>query len=149
MSLSERQRAISEGLAFDDAGLFRSGIVQVVVEVTPQSRTTRDGDLVVRGFVGKKEIEVVFPGQRQLEAAPMIQRMHQRLQAKRRELVGADPLSIVSGLRQRLRIDGIWRVRMLAELNGMPVRRFQLVAARWRYRSAEGVEHLCGHLPSA
>ena len=148
MALSERQNVVSENLVDSDAGLFRSGIVQIAVEVTPYRRRSPNGDLVLRGFIENKEIEVVFPGRRQVEAAPLLTHLQQQAKVVKRSLDGADRLAVVGNTRQKLRIDGVWRVRLLAEENGMPVRRFQLVAARWRYRGANGVEHLCGHLPN-
>jgi len=147
MPLSERQRAISDRLQFDDAGLSRAGIVQVTVAVTPQIRSTRDGDLVLRGYVDEKEIEVVFPASRQAQVTPLLRQLQQKVRVIRQEEVSKGGLSLVDAIKQQLRIDGIWRVRLLAEINGMPVRRFQLVAARWRFHDADGVLHVGGEMP--
>lgn len=127
----------------EDALHFRSGTVPVTVEVTPQRRKTPMGDLVLRGFIGGKEIEVVFPGRRQAAAVPLLQRLMAKV--KMREL---DPASSPQGdIRQALKVDGAWRVRLMNEQDAKPERRFQLVAARWRYRASDGVEHVFGHLP--
>lgn len=106
------------------------------------------GDLVLRGFIDGKEIEVVFPGRRQAAAVPLLQRLMAKLQlAKLQD--GSDAKSADSvDVRQRLRVDGTWRVRLMNEQDAKPERRFQLVAARWRYRGPDGVEHVHGALPS-
>ena len=147
MAVPDRQRVVSEG-SYDDAGLFRSAIVQVVVWVTPEMRTTREGDLVLRGFVDKNEIEVVFPGQRRSQASDLMRHLQQQLRLSRQDEVRRGRLMSTETVRQKLRIDGTWRVRLLAEINGMPVRRFQFVAARWRLRDERGIDHIYGHLPS-
>lgn len=148
MNLPMRQRAISQGLAVgEDAALFRTSIVNVVVEITPQRRRTANGDCIFRGFIGEKEIEVVIPASRQDAILPLAKFLQARLQSatqgKTRTVTAA-----AGALRHKLRIDGVWRVRMLTETDGLPERRFQLVAARWRFRGADGLDSVHGFLPS-
>lgn len=141
-----RQGAEQKRLDFrEDVFHFRAGTVPVAVEVTPERRKTPLGDLVLRGFIDGKEIEVVFPGRRQAAAIPLLQRLMAKV--KMREL---DPASRAGGeVRQTLKIDGAWRIRLMNEQDAKPERRFQLVAARWRYRGSDGVEHVFGHLPTS
>ncbi len=128
---------------------FRSGTVPVTVMVTAQRRKTPMGDLVLRGLIGGKDIEVVFPGQRQLAAQPLLERLQARLQSARYERGSAADGKNLPEVRQELKVDGAWRVRLMNEQNAKPDRRFQLVAARWRYRGADGIEHVFGHMPNA
>ena len=132
----------------EDSLHFRSGTVQVTVKVTPQRRKTPMGDLVLRGFIEGKEIEVVFPGQRQAAAVPLMQRLQARLQSARLETGTKRDGPVSTEVTQELKVDGAWRVRLMNEQNAKPDRRFQLVAARWRYRGADGVEHVFGHMPN-
>ncbi len=131
----------------EDALHFRSGTVPVSVEVTPQRRKTPLGDLVLRGFVGGKEIEVVFPGQRQSAAVPLLQRLLAKVKLREFAAQGDAGKGDIGGVRQALKVDGAWRVRLMNEQDAKPERRFQLVAARWRFRGSDGVERVFGHLP--
>lgn len=129
-----------------DAQLFPSGIVQITAEVTPQRRRTKQGDLILRGFIQEKEIEVVFPGHRSTAAAPLLQKLQANIHQARHESTGsASNLAALSRL--KLKIDGVWRVRLLTEQQGMPERRFQFIAARWRFRGSNGVEQAFGYMP--
>ncbi len=130
----------------EDALHFRSGTVSVTVDVSPQQRKTPLGDLVLRGSIGGKDIEVVFPGRRRALAVPLLQRLHAKAQLHK-----LDPKPAVAaetGIRQRIRVDGAWRVRLSNEQDAVPDRRFQLVAARWRYKGPDGLDHIFGHLPA-
>ena len=115
-----RQRAMSQSLVLDeDASLFRTSIVNVIVDVTPHRRRTANGDCIFRGFIGEKEIEVVIPASRQDAILPLIKFLQSRLQAATQ-----------------------------GKSDGIPERRFQLVAARWRFRGSDGQDSLFGYLPS-
>ena len=145
MTLPERVSSLSDNPALGEDYLFRSGVVKVVVDVTPEWRRSPQGDLMLRGFIAEKEIEVVFPGRRRVVAAQLTQRLQKNVeQAKVAAKVAGRPPTMI---RQKLTVDGVWRVRLLAEKHGMPVRRFQLVAARWRFRGADGIVHVDGEIP--
>ncbi len=145
MAVPERLSALPDNPALVEDHLFRSGVVQVLVDVTPEWRRSPQGDLMLRGFIAEKEIEVVFPGRRRVAAAQLTQRLQKNVDhAKQVAKVAGRPPSMI---RQKLTVDGIWRVRLLAEQQGMPVRRFQLVAARWRFRGADGIVHVDGEIP--
>lgn len=132
----------------EDALHFRNGTVPVSVHVTPQRRKTPLGDLVLRGFVGGKEVDVVFPGQRQTAALPLLQRLVAKVKLQQMDPKSQKEETVSGEIRQILKVDGAWRVRLMNEQDAKPDRRFQLVAARWRYRGADGVEHVFGHLPN-
>lgn len=130
----------------EDALHFRTGTVSVTVDVSPQQRKTPLGDLVLRGSIGGKEIEVVFPGRRRTLALPLLQRLHAKAQLHKIDAKSGQ--AVEPGIRQRIRVDGAWRVRLSNEQDAVPDRRFQLVAARWRYKGADGLDHIFGHLPA-
>jgi hypothetical protein len=140
MSLPERRIAYPEDpVRVEDRTLFRTSLVRITVEVTPERRRSSRGDLILRGYVAGKEIEVVFPGRRHAAAVPLLHRLQQILQRM------ADRKTRAA---LAVRIDGCWRVRMV-ERDGLPDRHFQLVAARWQFRGPDGREHLHGELPLA
>lgn len=139
MSLPERSRTYSESLRIaEDRGLFRGPLVNILVELTPERRKSSRGDMVLRAYVAGKPIEVVFTGRRHAAAVPLLHRLQALLQT-------VEP----DGPRPRLKvaIDGIWRIRMAAERDGISDRRFQLVAARWHFAGRDGIKHLHGELP--
>ena len=142
-----RQKATEDPFILrEDAVQFPSGTVQVAVDVTAQRRRSTTGDLVLRAFVHDKEIELVIPGRRKAAAVPLLQRLQAKVQYRK---LLPDMKSDPGDIRQRLRVDGAWRVRLLDELSASPGRRFQLVAARWRYSDTSGVEQVYGQLPGA
>jgi len=139
MSLPERRPTITESLNLtEDRALFRSGLVNINVDLTPERRRSSRGDMVLRAYVGEKEIEVVFTGRRHAAAVPLLHGLHHLLQAS-------------SGIESRpsikVRIDGVWRIRMMTDRDGIADRRFQLVAARWQFEGRDGVKHLHGEMP--
>ena len=135
MPMSNRQKAYADEAELrEDAVLFKGGIIRTVVEVTAQRRRTAKGDLILRGFIRGKEIDVVFPGRRVAAAAPLLLRLQQHANARAKGADNAGKLPETVEIRHKIRIDGSWRVRLLPEgEDGMPVRRFQLLAARWRH----------------
>ena len=139
MSLPERRMSITESLNLtEDRALFRSGMVNITVELTPERRRSSRGDLVLRAYVAEKEIEVVFTGRRHAAAVPLLHRLQHLLQAAGQ---GDKRPSIT------VRIDGVWRIRMMAERDGIADRRFQLIAARWHFEGRDGIKHLHGEMP--
>lgn len=147
MAMSERQRVVSVNPVLDENYLFKSGTVRVAVDVAPEWRRSPLGDLMLRGYIAEKEIEVVFSGRRLAAAAQLAQRLNKIVDKIKSAANSSGRTPSSTDLRQKLHIDGVWRVRLLAEQHGMPVRRFQLVAARWRYRGPDGVVHVDGEIP--
>lgn len=142
MSLAERRTAEFEDLNIaEDRALYRTGLVRIAVEVTPERRRSARGDLILRGYVAGKEVEVIFPGRRHAAAVPLLHRLQQLLE--RAKQTGA------TRARLPMRIDGSWRIRLMTERDGMPDRRFQLLAARWQFQGSDGGEHLHGEMPLA
>ena len=139
MSLPERRSTITETLNLtEDRAIFRSDLVNISVDLTPERRRSTRGDMVLRAFVAEKEIEVVFTGRRHAAAVPLLHRLQQLLQAE----AESDARPSI-----RVRIDGVWRIRMMAERDGIADRRFQLIAARWHFEGRDGVKHLHGEMP--
>lgn len=141
MSLPER---VGSQVDLRNEQVFQQGVVRVTVAVTPEVRQTPQGDAILRGYIGGKEIEVVFPGARRVAALQLAQRL--RRGVEQAKAAATEPLS-AGDLRRKIHVDGVWRVRLLAETHGMPERRFQLVAARWRYRGPDGTIHVDGAVP--
>lgn len=146
MPVPERLRAIPENPDVEDH-LFNTGLVKVQVDVTPEWRRSPQGDLMLRGYIGGKEIELVFHGRRQAAATRLVHWLLQRVEQAKRAAKAAGRSPALDEVRQKLVVDGVWRVRLLAEQRGMPLRRFQLFAARWRFYGTDGVVHVDGEIP--
>ncbi len=144
MPVPERLGALPSRQPDSEDDLFLHGTVCVTVQVALQWRRSSQGDIVMRGFVGGKEIEVVFRGQRRNGALQLAQRLHESVTKPK---AGQPSSGDRAELRPTLVIDGVWRARLMAEQQGIPVRRFQLFAARWRYHGPHGMVYVDGFVP--
>ncbi len=121
----------------------RGPVVSVQVAVTPQKKFTEDGNIILLGFLGETEVEVVF--KRDEAIRPLLTQLTQLLKTARARSAAADgQVPNASSLRCPLYVEGVWRVRLVFDQNDMPVRRYQLHAARWRVRRADGSEQIGG-----
>lgn len=117
---------------YEDAGLFRSGVVQIAVELTPLMHRNGRRDIIVEGFVApEKRVEVVFAGRRSVMAAPIITNlMSLRDRAVQRQSSAA-MIDQMRKVRFPLQIEGAWRRRFESDANGWDLRIYQLIASRW------------------
>ena len=121
----------------------RGTIVSVQVAVTPQKKYTEDGHIILLGFMGTSEVELVF--KRDEAIRPLLTHLNQLINVTRsRHSAAGLPPPNASELRCPLNVEGVWRVRLYFDNNDMPVRRYQLHAARWRVRRADGAEQIGG-----
>ena len=134
MSLEE-QSGTRPGASFSlvETQEKRGPIVSVSVDVTPQKKEDQNGDIILLGHVGTAEVEVVF--KRSEAMRPLLTRLTQLLRAARaRSVASGDPVPHAADLRIPLEVHGAWRVRLQFDEDDMPVRHYQLLAARWRMR---------------
>ena len=126
---------------------FRKGVVHVELDVTPEMRDLPDGDLVFRAYINGKEVEMLVPAERRLEALQLAKDLRQSVERGKAaiRLQGQEPKR--NAFRQKLHVDGVWRARLLEQDQGIPIRRFQMIAARWRYRGADGNARIGGRMP--
>lgn len=126
----------------------RGTIVSVKIAVTPQKKYTEDGHIILLGYMQDAEVEVVF--KRDVAIRPLLTHLNQMIQVSRarHKAVGQPPPN-ASNLHCPLNIEGVWRVRLAFDENDMPVRRYQLHAARWRVSRADGSEQIGGQRKEA
>ncbi len=123
----------------EDTGLFRKGLTQVRVQLTPRIGENGRGDWIVSAILPQgQEVEVVFAGRRAAAAKPLKQELLsmwllecQRVSRKGKKT--ADPRDV----RLSVLIEGGWRTIFNRDYAGMETRRFQLIAARWTYVTAD------------
>lgn len=135
MSVSkiERRDPIWVTPEYEDAGLFRTGLSRVRVDLIPDLWQNSRGDLVVRGFVeGGKPICVIFAGRRKAEARSLLARL--RTMQANASLTHAETSGERSPSRwQRVPvlIEGAWRRIIVEDEDGWPTRQYHFMAARW------------------
>ena len=140
--MKDRRRDASDISAqLEDLGLFKTGLVEVPVELTPRITRTYRQDLMVTGLVkGQLEIDVIFAGRRLQDAAPLLATLRKLKQealatAAAKGVLPPDLLTI----RSPVKIEGSWRPRFLRDKSGWETRTYQLLAARWAVVGRDGV----------
>ena len=137
MSLNQQLNALdSATIPFDSSTTSRGPVVAVRVDVTPQKKNGENGDIILLGHVGDAEVEVVFKKDETIR--PLLARLTQMMRAARAKSVAlGEPQPNASTVRIPLNVQGAWRVRLQFDENDMPVRHYQLLAARWTMRGAK------------
>lgn len=138
MSLTHQLGALESAAVPIGTTAPRGPVVSVKVDVTPQKKDGEDGDIILLGHVGKSEVEVVFKKNEAIR--PLLARLTQLLRAARAKSVATGtPHPNVSDLRIPLNVQGTWRVRLQFDEDDMPVRYYQLLAARWNMRASKDI----------
>lgn len=144
-------RRNSEGLYSpinEDIGLFKSGVVDVRIDVSPMRRTTSRGDLLCVGYLKDVEIELVFPGRRRRDTSPLETQLDRALKLRSNEALSKNrPMPMPIHVRYPLRARGTWRTRLVGLDEDEVERRYQLLIASWVIRDAAGLEKQFGEAP--
>ena len=121
----------------EDRGIFKTGVVDIRLDLSPLRRRSSRGDLVCIGFIEDTEVEVVFPGRRAADTGPLDAELSHTV---RRARSG-------QGARLPLRARGIWRSRVV-ELDKSEAKRvYQFLVAEWTLRNTAGLDTTYGELP--
>ncbi|MGA9251210.1 MAG: hypothetical protein WBV71_02055 [Roseobacter sp.] len=126
--------------SYEDAGLFKTAICQLMLELIPQMRRNDRQDLIVRGFVDRKtEIDVFFAGRRTAEVGPLEKQLkammtHARNLAAENDAKPPD----VTNIRLPLRAEGAWRRSLQRDDSGWETGTYHFVVARWSLLDKEG-----------
>ena len=132
----------------EDIGLFKSGVVDVRIDVTPMRRITTRGDLLCVGYLKDVEIEVVFPGRRRRDTGPMEAALDRSMKLRTKEALSKNrPMPMAIHVRYPLRARGTWRTRLVGLEEDEVERRYQFLTASWTIRDAAGLEKSFGELP--
>lgn len=135
-----RKAAHEVSPAYEDSGLFKTDPCQIVVELIPQMRRNDRGDLIVRGFVDRKnEVDVFFAGRRTKEAGQLDMALRYELKFARATAAAAGQKTPpIERIRMAVRIEGAWRRRTQRDDNGWESSTFHFVAARWSFIDPHG-----------
>ena len=139
-SYQTRKPVFSVSEAEEDAGLFKSELCQIMIELVPQTRQNGRGDVVIRGFIDRKhEIDVVFAGRRAAQASALETQLKALLRAARTiAKAGGNPPPQIETLRLPVRVEGAWRRAAERDEGGWETSSYSFVAARWSLLDRHG-----------
>ncbi len=136
--------------SYEDAGLFRTALCQLMLELIPQMRRNDRQDLVVRGFVDRKtEIDVFFAGRRAAEVGPLERQLKALMTHARQQAAsaGAKPPDVAK-VRLPLRAEGAWRRSLHRDDSGWETGSYHFVVARWSLLDKDGNTVSFGEAPA-
>ena len=121
--------------AYEDAGLFKNEICEVVVWLVPIVHTTRRGDVQATGFIDDTlEVPVLFAGRRVAQARQLLDRLSALKTEVMQDALRKDkPPPFIESIRLPVWISGAWRARFMKEPDGCVTRSYHMVAAKWRF----------------
>lgn len=145
-----RKPAHEVSAAYEDAGLFRTAICQIMLELIPQMRRNDREDLIVRGFVDRKiEIDVFFAGRRTAKAAPLENQLKALMQAARKTASETGrPQPEPQNVRLPVRAEGAWRRSLKRDDSGWETGSYHFVVARWSLLDKDGNTVSFGEAPA-
>lgn len=134
---------------YEDTGLFKNGICQVMIELIPLMHRNERGDLIVRGFVDRKtEIDIFFAGRRVFEVGPLVKHLRSMLETARLAAISTgDKQPKIEHVRLPVRIEGAWRRSTQRDDSGWETSTYQFVAARWSLLDVNGNTVSYGYPP--
>lgn len=145
MTQDRRRPAREVSPTYEDAGIFKTQLVELVVDLVPRFARNSRGDLMIKGFVaGDGAIDVVFPGRRGDRTRPLVA----RLEAVATRAQAGGNTAALDRLRHSVRIQGVWRPRFSCDDQGWQTRQHQLYAARWLILDQEGNAQTYGEVPT-
>ncbi len=106
----------------EDQGIFKTGVVDVRLELAPLHKRSKRGDLIVAGLIDGVDIEVVFPGRRERATGPLMAEMAHR----------AARTAVLTHALLPISARGIWRTRLIDPTDFRRARIYQFLAAEWQ-----------------
>ncbi len=135
---------------YEDSGLFKTAICDMMLELIPQMRRNDRHDLIVRGYVDRKtEIDIFFAGRRTAEAGPLEAQL-KALMTHARKTAAANkmPPPAVEKIRLPVRAEGAWRRSLKRDDSGWETGSYHFVVARWSLLDREGNTVTFGEPPA-
>ncbi len=145
-----RKTSVEITPVYEDAGLFKTAICDLMLELIPQVRRNDREDLIVRGFVDRKtEIDVFFAGRRAAEVGPLEAQLKALMTRARKTATaaGAPPPSVET-VRLPVRAEGAWRRSLQRDESGWETGTYHFVVSRWSLLDREGNTVTFGEAPA-
>lgn len=134
---------------YEDAGLFRTALCDMMLELIPQMHRNDRQDLVVRGFVDRKtEVDILFAGRRAAQVGPLENQLKTLMKHARKKTdeTGRPPPD-VSKIRLPIRAEGAWRRTLRRDETGWETGTYHFVVARWSLLDGKGNTVTFGESP--
>ena len=149
-SQQARQPSAEVTPMFEDAGLFKTALCDLMLELIPQTRRNERQDLIVRGFVERRtEIDVLFSGPRAAEVGPLESRLKALMaQARRHASETGGKVPDVKYVRLPVRAQGSWRRALKRDESGWETGTYHFVVAQWSWLNSEGRTVSFGEKPT-
>ncbi len=134
---------------YEDSGLFKTALCDMMLELIPQTRRNDRDDLIVRGFVDRKtEIDIFFAGRRTAETGPLVTQLKAIMSQARKKAEATDgPPPEVEKLRLPVRAEGAWRRSLQRDDSGWETGTYHFVVARWSLLDKAGNTVTFGEKP--
>lgn len=113
----------------EDSGIFKTGVVDVRLDLSPSRRQSSRGDLICIGFFEDTEVEVVFPGRRCEDTRPLQSELGRIARRARTR----------SAARMPFQARGVWRTRVMETDEVEVTRIYQFLVAEWTLRNEDGL----------
>ena len=132
---TERRAPHLTTAAYEDSGLFKTGLVEIAADLSPVVTRNSRADYVVKGLIdGRHEVRIVFAGRRKSEARSFL-----RMLAN----MGVRP-----GSRWPAQLYGAWRRVIREDQHGFAAREYEFLVASWAIPTPHGTRRQFG-LPPA
>jgi hypothetical protein len=134
---------------YEDAGLFKTALCDLMLELIPQTRRNDRQDLIVRGYVDRKtEIDIFFAGRRVAEVGPLEAQLKALMtRARKKAEENGTPPPDVSKIRLPVRAEGAWRRSLQRDESGWETGTYHFVVARWSLLDRDGKTVSFGESP--
>jgi hypothetical protein len=135
---------------YEDAGLFKTAVCDLMLELIPQMRRNDRQDLIVRGFVDRKtEIDIFFAGRRAAEVGPLEAQLKALMaRARKKAEAAGNPPPDVEKIRLPVRAEGAWRRSLQRDDSGWETGTYHFVVARWSLLDRDGNTVTFGEAPA-
>ena len=135
---------------YEDAGLFKTAICDLMLELIPQMRRNERQDLIVRGYVDRKtEVDIFFAGRRAAETGPLETQLKALMtHARKTATANKTQLPDIDKIRLPVRAEGAWRRSLKRDDSGWETGSYHFVMARWSLLDQAGNTVTFGEAPA-
>ncbi|TCL08012.1 hypothetical protein BXY66_0043 [Shimia isoporae] len=134
--------------AYEDRGLFKKPPTELTVNLIPKFGKNSRQDIIIKGLVANGvEVDVIFAGRRKKNAVELVTLL--RHMWENATIYGPKGARAPKRRDVRLptRVQGSWRTRIVEDDEEWYEREYQLLVARWAFKSEDGEFHSYGEPP--
>lgn len=134
--------------AYEDRGLFKKSPAELVVNLIPKFGKNSRQDVIIKGLVQNDvEVDVIFAGRRKKQSAELVTLLtrlwEDALYCGRNRARAPERKDV----RLPTRVQGSWRTRIVEDDDEWYSREYQLLVARWAFKTEVGEFRSFGEPP--